>query len=448
MPSYIDAVKVIYSVMKKVLVITYYWPPSGGAGVQRALKFVKYLREFDIQPIVLTVDETRGSYPVLDESLVNDIPKDVKVFKTNSFEPLKILSKVASKKAIPYGGFSGQNKEKFSQRILRFIRGNFFIPDARVGWVKFAYHEACRIIEEEQIDTIMISSPPHSSQLIGLKLKKKYPTIKWVADLRDPWTDIYYYKEMMHTRMAKGKDARYERDVLNQADAILMVSNDIKRSFIAKSSNQNESKFHVIPNGFDEDDFGGVVADELGKFIVTYVGTIADVYKPQIFFEAMRNLIDKNQGDKIIIRFVGSISPAISNVVDRLGLIDHCEFISHVSHDEAIKYMMHSTLLLLVIPEVENNKGILTGKLFEYLNTRKPIIGLGPEDGDAAAIINECNAGKMFDRTNKMKLETYIESLYQSWKNKALSLNKSTAVDQFSRKEQARFLSEIIHKSK
>jgi len=412
--------------------------------VQRALKFVKYLPEFNVQPIVLTVDESHASYPVLDESLLNDIPKGIKVYKTNSFEALKILSKVTSKKAIPYGGFSGQNKEKLSQRLLRFIRGNFFIPDARAGWVKYAYREACSIIEEEQVDTIVISSPPHSSQLIGLKLKRKFPNIKWIADLRDPWTDIYYYKEMMHTRMAKEKDVLYERNVLNQADAILMVSNDIKRSFIAKSFSKNENKFHVIPNGFDEDDFKGVIQQETDKFIITYVGTIADVYKPEVFFEVMKNVIDKYPLNKIIIRFVGSISPAISEVVERLDLKAHCEFITHVSHYEAIQYMMRSSAMLLVIPEVENNKGILTGKLFEYLNTRKPIIGLGPVDGDASAIINECEAGKMFDRMNKTGIENFIENNFLKWKNNSLLRNTSKSIEKYSRKEQSRVLSSLI----
>lgn len=427
--------------------ITYYWPPSGGAGVQRALKFVKYLPLFDVQPIVLTVDEMKGSYPVLDGSLMNDIPQGIRVFKTDSFEPLKILSKVTNKNSIPYGGFSGQNKERLSQRLLRFIRGNFFIPDARVGWVQFAYLEACKIIDAEQVDTIFISSPPHSSQLIGLKLKKKYPHLYWIADLRDPWTDIYYYKEMPHTRMAKGKDERYERNVLDQADAVLMVSEDIKRSFIEKSSAKDSTKFYVLPNGFDEDDFKDKSVADSDQFIITYVGTIADVYQPQVFFESFKKLVVKYPGEKLIIRFVGSISPAISEVVHRLNLINHCEFISHVSHDEAIKYMMRSTALLLVIPEVENNKGILTGKLFEYLNTRKPIIGIGPEDGDAATIITECNAGKMFDRKDEQSIEIYIETLFQNWNSKSLMPNQSTAVEKYSRKEQAKFLAAIINKN-
>ena len=433
--------------MKKVLIITYYWPPSGGAGVQRALKFVKYIPQFNIQPIVLTVDENHGSYPVLDESLLKDIPAGTKIYKTNSFEPLKILSSVASKKAIPYGGFSGQNKEKLSQKILRFIRGNFFIPDARVGWVKYAFAEACRIIEAEKVDTILISSPPHSSQLIGLKLKKKYPHLKWIADLRDPWTDIYYYKEMLHTSLAKEKDGRMERNVLDQSDAVLMVSEDIKRSFIAKSSSQQKDKFHVIPNGYDRNDFKPNTADEFSEFVITYVGTIADVYEPQVFFDVMRNLIDKHPNDNIRIRFVGSISPVISASVAQLDLNKHCEFISHVSHDEAIEYMVKSTMLLLVIPEVFNNKGILTGKLFEYLNTRKPILGLGPEDGDAAAIINECNAGKMFDRTSKPSIEYFAENIFQNWKERTLTKNPSTAVDKYSRQEQAKVLAAIINKN-
>ncbi len=245
--------------------------------------------------------------------------------------------------------------------------------------------------------------------------------------------------------MAKAKDEGYEREVLNQADAVLMVSEDIKRSFINKSSGKDKSKFIVLPNGFDSDDFKQVTGEVSGEFVVTYVGTIADVYQPQVFFEAMKMLIEKNPNDKIRIRFVGSISPVISSVVERLGLKNHCEFISHVSHEVAINYMMLSTILLLVIPEVENNKGILTGKLFEYLNTRKPILGLGPEDGDAAVIINQCNAGKMFERTNLEEINSFLDNNLKLWKEGNLKSNVSTAVDDYSRRQQTKVLAGIIN---
>ena len=214
--------------MKKVLIITYYWPPSGGAGVQRSLKFVKYLPLFGIEPIVITVDAEQATYPILDSTLLNEVSEDVRVVRTRSFEPLKILSAIKGKESVPHGGFANSNKESITQRTLRFIRGNFFIPDARKGWVSFAVKAASEIIEKEKIDTVFVSSPPHSSQLIGLELKKKY-NIKWIADMRDPWTDIYYYKDLLQTKFSAARDAVYERQVLEGADEVISVSEPINK---------------------------------------------------------------------------------------------------------------------------------------------------------------------------------------------------------------------------
>ncbi len=271
---------------KKILIISYYWPPSGGAGVQRIFKFAKYLSQSGFDPFVVTVDDKVASYPIRDQSLLADVPLDLKVFHTHSFEPLNILTKLTGNKA-PYGGFANKDKEKFSQKVLRFIRGNFFIPDARKGWVKYAYAKAEELIAKESIETVIISSPPHSSQLIGLMLKKKFPKLKWIADLRDPWTDIFYYKDMLHTKMAAAKDAFFEKQVVEQADALIVVSKPILKNYLSKSSKITESKIHVIPNGFDEDDFPPMKLKANDAFTITYVGTIADIYNPGMFFEAL-----------------------------------------------------------------------------------------------------------------------------------------------------------------
>ena len=215
---------------KKILIVSYYWPPSGGAGVQRIFKFAKYLSQSGYKPYVVTVDDKVASYPIRDQSLLADVPSSIIVFRTHSFEPLNLLTKVTGNKA-PYGGFANKDKEKFSQKILRFIRGNFFIPDARKGWVKYGFEKSAELIRNEKIDTVIISSPPHSSQLIGLKLKRKFPELKWIADLRDPWTDIFYYKDMLHTRMASAKDAALEKEVVETADSLVVVSKPILNSY-------------------------------------------------------------------------------------------------------------------------------------------------------------------------------------------------------------------------
>ncbi len=394
--------------MKKVLIITYYWPPSGGAGVQRSLKFVKYLKLLGCEPIVLTVKPDSASYPLIDNSLLKEIPEGVKVYRTKSFEPLKIISGLFGKDKVPYGGFANSKKESIPQYVLRFIRGNFFIPDARVGWNKFAIKEALEIIKSESIEHVFISSPPHSSQLIGLELKKVIPRLRLVVDLRDPWTDIYYYGDLLHTNIAANIDAKLERKVLENADAILVVSNEIKQKFLKKSNLIHEGKVVVIPNGYDETDFEAVAQVDGSKFVISYVGTISEIYNPEVFFKVMEGVIHSNSNVNFKINFIGSAPSSIKELAKQYNLTSVCDWIPHVEHSKAIDYMKSSNLLLLVIPDDASAKGILTGKLFEYMGSNVPILAIGPVDGDASKIINECNAGVMFERNQSVELESWV----------------------------------------
>lgn len=434
--------------MKKILFITYYWPPSGGAGVQRSLKFVTYLPHFGIEPIVLTVDPERATYPVLDQSLCAEVPSAVSVVRTDSFEPLRILRALTGGKVkIPYGGFTNQRKEKISQRVLRFLRGNFFLPDARVGWVRHATKAAEKIIAENDIDTIIISSPPHSAQLIGLALKRKFPKLRWVADLRDPWTDIYYYDEMLHLPFARRIDRRYELQVLETCDAAIIVSEDIRRLFAEKLNQSSASKFHVLPNGFDSKDFPGAVVPPADFFRITYVGTIADTYKPEVFFEAIGRLKQKYPLVPLQLRMVGSPASVIPRLLEQHGLNKSAEFLPLVEHSTAIRYMRDSSLLLLLIPDTLHAKGILTGKLFEYLGAGIPVVGVGPADGDAARILADTGTGKMFSRDDVDGLFAYLEKAYSGWlENSDLRHGKEVAV--YERKAQAKQLSGILNELK
>ena len=217
--------------VKKVLLITYYFPPSGGAGVQRWLKTIKYLPEFGVEPIVLTVDPNVASYPQVDTALCNEVPDFVKVYRTTTKEILSLYKRVSPQKQVPYGGFANEPNPTLLQKISRFIRGNFFLPDPRKGWNKYALAKAKEIIETEAIETIVTTSPPHSTQLIGLELKRQYPHLKWVADLRDPWTDIYYNEDLYPTRLAKKRNLRYECSVLQNADQVITVSEECRRVF-------------------------------------------------------------------------------------------------------------------------------------------------------------------------------------------------------------------------
>jgi len=264
---------------KKVLIITYYWPPAGGAGVQRWLKMAKYLPQFGIEPFVLTVDESYASYPVVDPSFLDEVSSETKVYRTKSFEPLRIYGKLFGKKKVPYSGFTNVNTHTVGSKLSRWIRGNFFIPDARKGWNKYALPKALEIIKAENIETVITTGPPHSTHLIGLQLKNRKPTLKWIADFRDPWTDIYYYDDLLHTKRSKAKDLKLEKVVLNKSDLVLAVCPSNQKLLAQKLPKEQRGKIKLITNGFDEEDFEGVNRTSSDRILkIGYTGTLAQSY--------------------------------------------------------------------------------------------------------------------------------------------------------------------------
>ena len=422
--------------MKKVLIITYYWPPSGGGGVQRWLKLAQYLKESSIEPIILTVNKEDATYPHIDEHLCKEA-EGISTYRSKSFEFLKLYGYIFGKKNVPHSAFANVNKKSFLQTISRFIRGNLFIPDPRKGWNKYAIIEAKKIIADHNIDTIITTSPPHSTQLIGLKLKKEL-NVKWIADLRDPWTDIFYYKDLLHLPSIKKKDAKYELDVLKNANTIITVSNSIKDLFSKKLGGELD-KIHVIPNGFDPKDFDINESHKSDVFTFGYIGSLTEEYAPRIVFDALSKL--KTDYD-FRIKFVGNVSPEIRKIIDKNNLSDLCLYKDRVGHDEALKELITSDALLLFIPDVSNNEGILTGKIFEYLASRKPIIGIGPEHGDAAQILNEFSLSKMFDYRS-----TEIHSFLKDLLDKNLmgdSLMNEGDYMYYSRKNQASQVARLL----
>jgi glycosyltransferase involved in cell wall biosynthesis len=389
--------------MKKVLIITYYWPPSGGAGVQRWLKFSKYLPEFGWEPVILTVDPDYAAYPALDSSLVKEVPSNTEVYRTPATDWFRIYSSDKSK--VPSAGFATDTGNRWKGKISRFIRGNFFIPDPRRGWNRFAFRKACELIDKNQIVTFVTTSPPHSTQLIGLKLKKKYPGIKWIADLRDPWTDIYYYDQFYPTFISKLIDKGYEKSVLEKADRITTVGSLLKE-LLSKKLKEAEIKTEVISNGFDESDFSDIERTESKRFTITYVGTLSEKYPLSGLLNALDKL-RKSESD-FHLRFVGKVP---ENIVERINLTvqpESLELIPYSKHTEAISYMVNSSLLLLIIPEAGDNRLIITGKIFEYIASGNPILCIGPKDGEAAIIISRLQNGRCFDYNESEAIENYI----------------------------------------
>lgn len=433
----------MYNETKKVLLFTYYWPPSGGAGVQRWLKFCKYLPEFKIEPIVITVDETHASYPVLDKSFNSDIANELQIIKTKSFEPLSFYQKLSGRKQVPFAGFANETNENWKHEVSRFIRGNFFIPDARRGWNNYALKAGQKVLAQQNIKTIITTSPPHSTQLIGLKLKEQYG-VHWIADLRDPWTDIYYYKKMNHTVWAKNIDDRYERAVLEKADKIVVVSDFIKHLFLKKSTKVDPAKIYVIPNGYDEEDFKDVnPLEDKACLMIGYNGTLSGDYPIEPFIFALKKVIDSTNDITVKLQFTGSVSEEIVQHIKRT-IPNHCIFNGHVSHKKSVEILQHSHISLLLIPDVVNNEGILTGKLFEYLAAENPIICIGPKHGNAAAIIEKCQAGQTFEKQETEQLVAYLKMLMEKFKNKSSLKITNHFHAQFSRRNLSKAMAEIV----
>jgi len=420
----------IISQMKKILIITYYWPPSGGAGVQRWLKFSKYLPEFGCTPVILTVDENHASYAQLDHSLVEEITPDLQVYKTRTFEPYNLYRRLTGKREIPYGGFSNQKKVTLFENFSRLVRGNLFVPDPRRGWNKYALRKAFELIKAENIESVITSGPPHSTHLIGQKIKDQ-TGIRWIADFRDPWTDIYYYKELFHSLPARLYDRFLEKKVLSGADKIITVSEEVKKLLLRKIPGLQE-KIAVIPNGYDESDFENVVVLKNEFFTITYTGTISMSYRIEQFIEAI-DILPEEVKAKIKIRFVGNVPDEILNLFKNKKLGSMVEVLGYIPHKEAIVQMVSASMLLMAIPDSPDNKGIVTGKFFEYLAAKRPILAIGPVGGDVDLLAQRCNAGKLFSYNEIEPMSLFIKKIFEQ-EQKGSYKNETTGAEQFTRR--------------
>ena len=415
--------------MKKVLIITYYWPPGSGPGVQRFLKCSKYLRDVGWEPIILTVDN--GSYPSLDQSLEQDIPTGLNVYKSLSFEPFRWynLLKGKSSKNTSVGAI-GLQGSSFFQRLSLYIRANFFIPDARVGWNRFAIKKARTIFKEHKIDAIISTGPPHSSHLIADRLKKEYNK-PWLVDLRDPWTTVFYNAYFPRTDRTKKKDKQLEDLVLKNSDSVSVVSQGMLDEFSERSND-----ISLIYNGFDEDDFKGLTSTKNEKFTIAYIGNFKPNQNAVLVWECLKELGDKNAQFKsdLNISLTGNIDSSIVNLLQENGLKEQLSIEGFAAHHTAVQRMLDASLLLFVIPVSERNHLIITGKLFEYLATGNPILAIGPTNGNASALLKDAQRDEMLDYNDKDNILLQIESAYTSWKNKSIPQYSLNDLEPFTKK--------------
>ncbi len=417
--------------MKKVLIITYYWPPAGGGGVQRWVKFVRYLREFGWEPVVYTV--SNGDYPIFDASLQEEVPPGIAVLKQPITEPYGIYARLTGKKKgekVDANFLSQGKKLGWKEKLAVWVRGNFFIPDARFLWIKPSVRYLSGYLKDNMVDAVISTGPPHSCHVIALGVKRKFG-LPWIIDYRDPWTQIDYFDDLRLTRYARHRHETMEKSCLDNCDVIVTVGKTMAEDLESISSTRKV----VITNGYDEADRAGVGQASDGEFSVVYIGTMNDARNPEVLWKTLAAFRDSGHplAEAIKIKLVGKPEKVVYDSVKKYGVESMVEFVGYVSHKEAIRVQNTASVLLLVINRTSNNKSILTGKIFEYLASGRPIICLGPKDGDAAEIIDTSGAGWMVDYDDTTHLTLLLEELYNRYKQGTAD-TPLRGIDKYSRK--------------
>ncbi|MDN3594518.1 glycosyltransferase family 4 protein [Zunongwangia endophytica] len=424
--------------MKKVLIITYYWPPAGGPGVQRWLKFVKYLRDFGVEPIVFVPENP--NYPLIDESFEKEVPEDLEIIRQPIFEPYKFASFLSKKdtKTISSGIIKKKEKQSTVQKLMLYIRGNFFIPDARRFWIKPSVKFLKSYLEKSNIDTVITTGPPHSLHLIALGLKKQL-NLNWIADFRDPWTQIGYQKELKLTTSSAAKHQKLEREVLKTADQIITTSFTTKKEFASKTM----KPITVITNGFDTELQTESKLDK--SFSISHIGSLLSGRNPKKLWEVLAEISEENKNFRsdFKLKLYGAVSDDVLQSINEVGLSDNLELGGYISHQQALEVQKTSQLLLLIEINSEETKGIIAGKLFEYLAAKRPILAIGPPHWDVAQIIKETTSGESFEYHQDSALKDFILSSYQKYRENQL-ISNSKYIEDYQRKSLTKTLAELI----
>jgi glycosyltransferase involved in cell wall biosynthesis len=426
---------------KKVLVITYYWPPGGGAGVQRWLKFVKYLPSLGWTPVVYTPDN--GEMPVIDRSLEQDVPAGTEVIRTPIREPYGFYKKLVGagrNEKINTGFLTEKKRPGLAEKLSVWIRGNLFIPDARCFWIRPSVKFLVKYLEKNPVDVIVSTGPPHSMHLIAMRVAKR-TGIPWVADFRDPWTRIDYYQDLMLTDFADRKHRELEREVVSSANRVIVVTPTMQQEFQSDFGRSVD----MITNGYDEDDIPKSEVRRGEKFILAHVGTLVRSRNPVALWNSIAHLAQTNEtfASALEIRLTGKIDVSVRESIRKAGLERYVRYIDYLPHNEVAIEQRRASVLLLLLNDTPNAKGILTGKMFEYLAVKRPILCIGPADGDAAQILNETNSGVTVDFNDeegiKSALLRYFNDCFIGKKEM-----KNTSIEQYSRKRLAAVLAKVL----
>ncbi len=433
--------------MKNLLIITYYFPPSGGPGVQRVLKHTKYLRLFGWNPIVFTVRD--ADYPAFDYSLINEIPKDVKVVRSKIFEPYNFYRKLTGKKPGEPVDVNIIKKEgaklSIREKLIEFVRGTFFIPDARIGWYFTGRGELNQLIKEHKIDAIYSSSPPYTCSLIAKYAKKKLQ-VPWIAGFRDPWTD--FIQAPPRWFIPKYIDRWMEKSVFRTADFVEVAWLGIKKDALQKYPDLPENKFVHIPNGFDSEDYPKIEQKKNSVFTLTYTGSLYGKRNPKALLEAVEILLKQNkiQKEDFKLVFIGRFGQEVHEMIDHTSFTERINRINYLPHRESIVKLLESDALLLIVDESKESNEIVPGKVYEYLGTYKPLLVIAPEQGAVADLINETGSGLVAHQTNINKIAENFYHLFNLWKsNCKLDTIKIEKINKYERKEAANKLASLLN---
>ncbi len=429
--------------MKKVLIISYYWPPSGGISVLRSLKITKYLRQYGWEPILFI--PKNADYPSYDKSNLNDVPKDLEIIQGRIVEPFNIYRFLTGRRRgenVINVLVSNEKKRGLLHKLSVWIRSNFFIPDARSLWIRPSVRKLEKYLATNHIDAIFSDGPPHTNTRIACLLSKS-SGIPWLADFQDPWTQVDYYQLLSLTKFGHRRHVKMEQEVFKTAGAISIVSQSWK-SDLEKIGAKNVS---VVPWGFDPDDYRGLSKVDDEFFCFTHSGLLGFDRNPKLFFEVLKEICDTDKlfSKKLRLRFIGQTDYTVVNELSRLGLKENLILIGNVSRKESLNYISSSPILLLLLNQQPNAKGRIPGKLFEYLAVRRPIVCLGIEKGDSANILKETNAGLTFSYENKDDLREYILKLWSEYKKGLLIQPIKSNIDKYSSVKVTQNIAQILN---
>lgn len=433
--------------MNKLLIIAYYFPPSGGPGVQRVLKHVQYLPEFGWQPVVLTV--SNGQFPARDESLIDHIPSDCIVKRSYIPEPYDLYRKLTRRNKGEAIDVNTINKEGhssgFKDKIAELIRATFFIPDARIGWYFTAKKAIKEIMAEHDIKAVYSSSPPYTCSLIAKYTKKKY-RLPWVAGFRDPWTD--FISSPKRWFLPKAIDRHMEFSVFDRADSVECAWQGIINDALTKYPELDAGKFHHVPNGFDSNDFPDTNYVHNEKFTLTYTGSLYGRRNPASLFEAIEKLVSdgKIEPNEFRLRFVGRFGDDVKQMFEKASFSDSIETVDYVPHEESIKFLLKSDSLLLIVDESKESNEIVPGKVYEYIGVKRPIIAIAPQQSAISKLIRETRSGRIAHQSEIEQTANIFLTYFMNWKNKEYSFSPDDQkISKYERKESARQLAILLN---